>query len=72
MAIHINDEEADWLLREFARKRKLKLTDALKAAIQEATRLENQKVQEFQARVQPVIDRARIRKSEERGRLATD
>ena len=36
MAIHIRDPEADRLLRDFASKRNLSLTDALKLAVQDA------------------------------------
>lgn len=36
MALHIQDEEADRLLREFARKRGIGLTAAVKVAVREA------------------------------------
>ncbi|MEO3385434.1 type II toxin-antitoxin system VapB family antitoxin [Mesorhizobium sp. CAU 1741] len=61
MAIHVQDEEADWLLREFARRRGLGLTAALKIAVREASRQEDDRVATFMARIQPVIDRSRAR-----------
>ncbi len=62
MAIHVQDEEADWLLREFARRRGLGLTAAIKVAVREASEHEGDRVSTFLARIKPVIDRARERK----------
>ena len=67
MAIHVQDDEADWLLREFARRRGLGLTAALKVAIREASQHEDDQVDAFLARIEPVIDRAKARKAEEGG-----
>jgi len=64
MAIHVQDDEADWLLRDFARRRGLGLTAAIKAAVRDATRFESSKADDFITRVKPVIDRARTRKAQ--------
>lgn len=63
MAIHVQDEEADWLLREFARRRGLGLTAAIKVAVREASQHEDNQVEAFMARIGPVLDRARTRKA---------
>lgn len=63
MAIHVQDEEADWLLRDFARRRGLGLTAAIKAAVRDATRFESSRADDFLKRVKPVIDRSRARKT---------
>jgi len=56
MAIHVQDEEADWLLRDFARRRGVGLTAAIKLAVKEASVLERQSFESFQARLKPIVD----------------
>lgn len=63
MAIHVQDDEADWLLREFARKRGLGLTAAIKVAVREAGRKDEEDVEAFFSNIKPVIERARARKA---------
>lgn len=62
MAIHVQDEETDWLVREFARRRGLGLTAAIKIAVREASQHEGAQVEDFLARIKPIQDRARARK----------
>lgn len=64
MAIHVQDEEADWLLREFAKRRGLGITAAIKVAVREASAREESHVEQFMARIKPVLDRAKARKAD--------
>ena len=66
MAIHVQDEETDRLVREFARRRGVGITAAIRIAVTEAGRSDAQPTAEFMARIQPVIDRARARKGSTR------
>lgn len=63
MAIHVQDEEADWLLRDFARRRGLGITAAIKVAVREASARDDARVEQFMARIKPVRDRAEARKA---------
>jgi hypothetical protein len=63
MAIHVQDEEADWLLREFAKRRGLGITAAIKVAVREASQMEDSQFDSFMARIKPVLDRARAHKA---------
>ena len=54
MAIHVQDEEADWLLRDFARRRGLGLTAAIKVAVQEASQNEQQSLEVIKQRLEPI------------------
>lgn len=65
MAIHVQDDEADWLLREFAKRRGLGLTAAIKVAVREASVLEESHVEQLRARIKPVIDRSRARMAQD-------
>jgi len=64
MAIHVQDDETDWLVREFARRRGLGITAAIRTAVREASEQEQDGVAAFLSRIQPVLDRARARKAE--------
>ena len=55
MAIHIQDRETDWLVRDFAKRRKLGITEAVKVAIQEAERREERNFDEFRRKIEPII-----------------
>ncbi len=63
MAIHVQDEEADWLIRDFARRRGVGITAAIKLAVQEASRHERDNVDELLRRIEPII-------AEFRGKIA--
>ncbi|MCA9172283.1 MAG: type II toxin-antitoxin system VapB family antitoxin, partial [Planctomycetales bacterium] len=54
MAIHVQDEETDWMVREFARKRGVGITAAIKLAIEEATRSERQGIDTLTRRIEPI------------------
>lgn len=66
MAIHVQDEETDRLVREFARRRGVGITAAIKIAVTEAGGRDAQAVADFMARIKPVIDRARERRGSAR------
>lgn len=64
MAIHVEDAEADWLLREFARRRGLGITDAIKVAVQEASEREARNLAEYRRRIQPIVEQMRTYRKE--------
>ncbi|MBE7185777.1 MAG: type II toxin-antitoxin system VapB family antitoxin [Methylobacterium mesophilicum] len=37
MVLHVKDDRTDWLVREFARRRGLGITEAIRTAVEEAT-----------------------------------
>ena len=55
MVIHVKDVEADWLVREFARRRGVGLTEAIKVAIQEATAHETSAGEALAQRIEPLL-----------------
>lgn len=59
MAIHVQDVETDWLVREFARRRGLGITEAIKVAVQEASGREERNLEEYRRRVQPIVEKMR-------------
>jgi antitoxin VapB len=59
MAIHVQDDEADRLVREFARRRGIGITQAIKTAVQEATRHEKLGGQALRQRIEPLIQQVR-------------
>lgn len=62
MAIHVQDEETDWLVREFARRRGVGLTAAIKLAILEASDIERETVRSVAMRVKPILDEIRAKR----------
>jgi hypothetical protein len=62
MAIHVNDAETDWLVREFARRRGVGITAAIKLAIEEATQTESVGYQALATRIEPIRAQIRARK----------
>lgn len=65
MAIHIKCDETDWLVRDFARRRGLGITAAIKLAIQEASDKEQAAVEHARHRMEPVWNEIRAMKSDE-------
>lgn len=65
MAIHVQDQEADRLLREFAKRRKVGLTAAIKLAVREADEAVQRRMQGVHSRVEPLVEevQAAIRKN---------
>ena len=61
MAIHVQDPEADRMLRDFAKRRKLGLTAAIKVAVQEADARESASLEDLQERIAPLIAEVRAR-----------
>lgn len=64
MALHIQDKETDRLVREFARRRGVGITDAVRVAIEEATRHEEEDVEALKRKVEPIL--AQIRAARKR------
>jgi antitoxin VapB len=62
MAIHVQDEETDWLVREFARRRGIGITAAIKVAVQEAMGHEYRGVEALAQRIEPIWEQIRARK----------
>lgn len=66
MALHIQDEEADRLLREFARRRGIGLTAAVKVAVTEANENAAAKKERgpgtLAERIRPLIEEVRARR----------
>jgi antitoxin VapB len=60
MAIHVEDKETDALVREFARRRGVGITAAIKLAVEEATGAQRQKLEALRKRIQPIIEEIRI------------
>ncbi len=59
MAIHVQDEETDRLVREFARRRGVGITAAIKLAVTEATVIERRSGEELRRRIAPILDEVR-------------
>jgi antitoxin VapB len=64
MAIHVQDEEADWLVREFARRRGLGITEAIKVAVREAGDREERNFEEYKRRIEPIVEQMRAYRNE--------
>ncbi len=62
MAIHVQDEEADWLVREFARRRGVGITAAIKLAIAEATANEVSAGEVLARKIESIVGRVRALK----------
>ena len=63
MAIHVQDEEADWLVRDFARRRGVGITAAIKLAIEEATGRERLSLEAVKQRMEPIWKEIRAKKA---------
>jgi hypothetical protein len=61
MAIHVQDPEADRMLRDFASRRKLGLTAAIKVAVREADARESTSLEDLQERIAPLIAEVKAR-----------
>jgi hypothetical protein len=56
MAIHVQDPETDRLLREFAKKRQVGLTAAIKLAVREANEAVERRMQGVRRNIEPLIE----------------
>jgi antitoxin VapB len=63
MAIHVQDAETDWLVREFAKRRGLGITEAIKTAILEASREERIAGQALGKKIEPLLQEIRNRRA---------
>lgn len=70
MAIHVQDPEADQVLRDFAKRRNLGLTDAIKVAVAEADEAGVQRVAVFSRRIAPLV--AEVREAMNRNGTTTE
>lgn len=59
MAIHVQDEEADRMVRDFARRRGVGITAAIKLAVKEAEDKQMRGGQALLDRLQPVLEEIR-------------
>lgn len=59
MAIHVQDEEADWLVRDFARRRGLGITAAIKTAVREASAHELNAGEALAKKIEPILKQVR-------------
>jgi antitoxin VapB len=59
MAIHVQDEETNWLVREFARRRGLGITAAIRTAIQEASSQERTAGELLGQKIEPLLKQVR-------------
>lgn len=59
MAIHVQDEETDRIVREFARRRGVGITAAIKLAVSEAERRDRQGGQALLRKIEPVLQQVR-------------
>jgi len=64
MAIHVQDAETDWLVREFARRRGLGITEAIRVAVQEAGVREERSLEEYRRRIEPIVAQMRAYRKE--------
>ena len=65
MPIHVQDEETDWLVRDFARRRGVGITAAIKLAVQEASDREQIGLELAKQRLEPIWKEIRALKSVE-------
>ena len=63
MALHVQDEETDWLVREFARRRGLGITAAIRTAIQEASSRERTAGELLGQKIEPLLRQVRANRS---------
>ena len=59
MAIHVQDKEADRMLREFARRRGVGITEAIKLAVKGAEKSEQKSAEELRRRIEPILAQVR-------------
>lgn len=59
MAIHVQDPEADQMLRDFAKRRNLGLTEAIKIAVAEADAARKERVADLGQRIAPLVAEVR-------------
>ncbi|MGD9914912.1 MAG: type II toxin-antitoxin system VapB family antitoxin [Rhizobiaceae bacterium] len=63
MALHIQDPEADRVLRDFAQRRNVGLTAAIKLAVSEADQFRDERSRSLSERLEPIWAKVRAAKS---------
>lgn len=64
MAIHVQDEETDWLVRDFAKRRGLGITAAIRTAVQEASAQEQSAGEALGRKIEPILAKIRSMRTE--------
>jgi antitoxin VapB len=59
MAIHVQDKEADRMLRDFAQRHGVGITEAIKLAVRGAEKSERKSVEELRRRIEPILAQVR-------------
>jgi antitoxin VapB len=59
VAIHVQDKEADRMLREFAQRRGVGITEAVKLAVNEAEAGENERLRTLRQKIEPILEQVR-------------
>lgn len=64
MALHVQDEETDWLVRDFARRRGLGITAAIRTAVLEAMAKEQEAGDTLARKLEPILRQVRAHRRE--------
>jgi antitoxin VapB len=59
MAIHVEDKETDALVREFARRRGVGITAAIKLAVEEASSRDERGAEALKRKIEPILKQIR-------------
>ena len=70
MAIHVQDKEADRMLRDFAKRRGVGITEAIKLAVRGAEKSEKKSVEDMRRRIEPIL--AQVRAARKGGRFSEE
>lgn len=63
MAIHVQDKETDALVRDFAQRRGVGITDAIKIAVREARDAEQSRLEDLKRSIRPIVEEIRDRRA---------
>jgi antitoxin VapB len=66
MAIHVQDEETDWLVRDFARRRGVGITAAIRIAVEEASAQETSAGEALARKIEPILKQVRAHRVAQR------
>jgi hypothetical protein len=64
MAIHVQDKEADRMLRDFAQRHGVGITEAIKLAVRGAEKSEKKSVEDMRRRIEPILAQVRAHRKE--------
>lgn len=65
MVLHVKDEETDWMVRDFAKRRGVGITMAIKIAINEASEVEKGQLETLEQELEPLLEKIRSRRNRE-------